>query len=211
VDWGNSPGGFPGGGFGPGGLDGPSEPEGAGRSEHIELIGPHLRVSGEVSLLRFNRLSDLINHNRGYIRLADARLLRRNGDPTNLVVPELMVNQDEVTFIAQTAEDVHTGPTQAVGGMDRPLMERTRRQLVIFTPGHTLTGTIHLFSETEITQFVDSNDPPFVPMVDVTARSLADRRVISHFALVLVNRTQMTAASLLERSGTASETGVVVE
>lgn len=29
-------------------------------------------------------------------------------------------------------------------------------------------------------------------MKDVTARSLADRRVISHFALVLVNRTQVT-------------------
>jgi len=214
VDWGTSPGGpgggFGPGGFGPGGFEGPGAP-GPDRFEHIELIGPHLRVSGEVSLLRFNRLSDLVNHSRGFIRLSDARLLRRNGDPTNLVVPELMVNQDEVTFIAQTAEEVNTAPTMAAGGMDRPLMERTRRQLVIFTPGHTLTGAIHLFSETDIATFVDSGDPRFVPMIDVTARSLADRRVISHFALVLVNRTQMTAASLLERSGGANETGVSVE
>jgi hypothetical protein len=47
--------------------------------------------------------------------------------------------------------------------------------------------------------------------VDVTARSLADRRVISHFSLVLVNRTQMTAASFLENAGGAAETGVAVE
>ena len=90
-------------------------------------------------------------------------------------------------------------------------MERVPRELVIFTPGHTLTGTIHLFSETDVETFVDSPDPRFVALVDVTARSLADRRVISHFGLVLVNRTQMTAASLLENAGGAHETGVSVD
>ena len=182
----------------------------SGRMEQIELIGPHLRVSGEVSLLRFNRLSDLINHGRGYIRLSDARLLRRNGDPTNLVVPELMVNQDEVTFIGQKAEEL-SPPVASLSPIDRPSMARIPRQLVIFTPGHTLTGTVWLFAETDVATFVDSPDPRFVPMTDVTARSLADRRVISHFGLALVNRTQISAASLLERSGGAGETGVSVD
>lgn len=189
------------------GLPGP----GPDRLETIELVGPHLRVSGEISLLRFNRLSDLINHSRGFVRLTGAQLLRRNGDPTGLVVPELMVNQDEITFIGQKEEDVSTAETGMLGGMDRPLMERVPRELVIFTPGHTLTGTIHLFPETDIATFVDSTDPRFVPMTAVTARSLADRRVISHFGLVLVNRTQMTAASLREKSGGAAETGVGVD
>jgi hypothetical protein len=58
---------------------------------------------------------------------------------------------------------------------------------------------------------VDSADPRFVPMVNVTARSLADRRVISHFGLLLVNRTQMTAASLLEKAREAAETGVALD
>ncbi|MGA3030075.1 MAG: hypothetical protein ABSE58_04945 [Candidatus Limnocylindrales bacterium] len=180
--------------------------------ETIQLVGPHLRVSGEIAILNFNRLSDLINHSMGFVRLTDARLLRRNGEPTNLVVPELMVNQDEITFIGQSPEVVSTAPSAApVGGMDRPLMERVRRQLVIFTAGHTLTGTIFLFPETDIANFVDTPDPRFVPLVAVTARSLADRRVISHFGLVLVNRTQMTAASFLEKAGGANETGVALE
>jgi hypothetical protein len=189
-------------------------PLGAGaedRYETIELVGPHLRVSGRISLLRFTRLTDLINHSRGYFKLIDAQLLRRNGDPTGLVVEELMVNQDEITFIAQKEEEIGTTPTQLPGGLDRPTMERIPRQLVIFTPGHTLTGEIHLFSETDVSTFVDSSDPRFVPLVKVTARSLADRRVISHFALVLVNRTQISAASLLEKSGGAHETGVGLE
>jgi hypothetical protein len=41
--------------------------------------------------------------------------------------------------------------------------------------------------------------------------ALADRRVISHFGLALVNRTQIAAASLLEYAGGTDETGVMVE
>jgi hypothetical protein len=208
MTWGRPSTGFDPQGSDPLGSDGPIDPD---KHETIELVGPHLRVSGDISLLKFSRLSDLVNHSRGYVRLTNARLLRRNGEPTNLIVQELMVNQDEITFIGQTAEEVSSAPTGDAGGMDRPLMERVPRQLVIFTPGHTLTGTIHLFAETEIANFVDTPDPRFIAMVDVTARSLADRRVISHFGLALVNRTQIAAASLLEYAGGTDETGVMVE
>ena len=208
MSWGRPSGGFEPQGFDPLGSGDTVVP---GKTETVELVGPHLRVCGEISLLRFSRLSDMMNHDRGYLRLTDARLMRRNGEPTNLVVQELMVNQDEITFIGQAAEEVSTAVTGVAGGIDRPLMEKVQRKLVIFTPGHTLTGTIYLFAETEIANFVDTPDPRFVAMTDVTARSLADRRVISHFGLVLVNRTQMAAASLLERAGGTDETGVMVE
>ncbi|MGA2514139.1 MAG: hypothetical protein ABSG37_11040 [Candidatus Limnocylindrales bacterium] len=181
------------------------------RRETIELIGPHLRVRGEISLHMFNRLSDLINFSSGYVRLKDAQLLRRNGDPTDLVVPELMVNQDEITFIAQRAESAGSAPSQGAASFDWPLRERTHRQFVAFTSGHTLIGTIYVFPDTDIADFVDTPDPRFIPLTTVTARSLADRRVISHFAFVLVNRTQMTAATFLEAAGQAIETGVVLE
>jgi hypothetical protein len=208
MDWGRPSSGFGSLGFNP---LGPAVEAAETRFETIELIGPHLRVTGDISMLNFNRLSDLINNNRGFVRLKDARLMRRNGDPTDLIVPELMVNQDEITFVGQKSEDVTSAPSGLSDGMDRPLMERIPRKLVIFTAGHTLTGTIHAFAETDIASFVDTPDPRFVPLIDVTARSLADRRVISHFGLVLVNRTQMTAASFLEKAGGADETGVAVE
>ena len=181
------------------------------RCETIEVVGPHLRVTGDISLLRFTRLSDLINHNRGFVKLTGAQLLRRNGDPTGLMIQELMVNQDEITFVGQKEQDVSTAETGLIGGMDRPLMERVPRELVIFTEGHTITGTIHLFLETDIATFVDSPDPRFVAMTQVTARSLADRRVISHFGLVLVNRTAISAASLRELAGGTDETGMDVD
>ena|SRR5271157_5973485 len=208
MAWGKSSPGFDSMGLNP---LGPEVPVDATKFETVELVGPHLRVRGEISLLNFTRLSDLINNNRGFVRLRNAQLLRRNGEPTTLVVPELMVNQDEITFIGQTAADVASATTGLIGGMDRPLMERIPRQLVIFTAGHTLTGTFHAFAETDIANFVDTPDPRFVALIGVKARSLADRRVLSHFGLVLVNRTQMTAASFLEKAGGADETGVAVE
>jgi hypothetical protein len=208
VSWDRSSSAFDSLGFNP--LGGDATPTEL-RHETVEFVGPHLRVAGDLSLANYHRLSDMVNHNRGYIRLTDAHLMRRNGEPTNLVVPELMVNPDEITFIGQKPATSGLTGAEETPRPDRPSMERVRRQVVIFTSGHTLTGTIHAFPDTDMANFVDSPDPRFIALVDVTARSLADRRVISHFSLVLVNRTQMTAVSFLEKAGRAAETGVAVE
>ena len=164
----------------------------------IELVGTHLRLTGLIALGRFGRLTDLINASSGYIRVHDARLLRRNGDPTSLVLPELMVDQDEISFIGQRG-----APTPDPGaardfvelGFGSTTETRKARAFVIFTPGHTVTGNVRLFGQTDLAGFVDSTDPRFVPMTDVATRSLADRRITSHYDFVLINRTQMIAAS----------------
>jgi hypothetical protein len=188
----------PGDTWGMGGGSGPV------KHETVELIGPHLRVSGDISLLRFNRLSDLINHSRGYVKIVEAKVLRRSGEPTGQIIQELMINQDEITFIAQP-EATASAPG---GDPDRPQMQRIPRELVVFTEGHTLAGKIHLFAETEIDAFVDSPDPRFIPMTDVMVRWLSDRRIVCKFGFVLVNRTQMLAAALREQAGTTDETGM---
>lgn len=181
-----------------------------GRQEEIELVGTHLRVIGTIALGRFGRLSDLINASSGYVRVRDARLLLRNGDPTNLILPEMMIDKDEISFIAQRNPE---NPGQAWGiagagaatdfGGD-PELDRAPRQFVMFTPGHTVTGFVHVYGETDLAGFVESSDLRFVSVVDVTTRSLADRRVISHYKFVLINRTQMIAASEVGRKGDVS-------
>ena len=180
-----------------------------GPRQPIELVGMHLRLTGVINLGRFNRLSDLVNHTRGYVVVHDARLLRRNGEPTRLTLPRILVNQDEISFIAQSEppeEGALSSDAIGPGGdMDRPAMgyEKVAREFVLFTPGHTISGSIHLFGETELVGFADANDPRFVPVVGVRAQSLADRRVISHYGFVLVNRTQMIALSEVIHEDTA--------
>jgi hypothetical protein len=181
------------------------------RRERVELVGPHLRVAGTIAIGRHNRLSDQINQSVGYVRLTDANLLRRNGEPTNVVVPELAVNPDEITLIGQTTEAVPPVSPATGGAADRPLLNKVPRQLIIFTPGHTLSGTAYLFPESGLVEFVNATDPRFVPMINVRAQSLADRRVISHFAFCLVNRTQIAAVALLERPSQVDDLGTVGE
>jgi hypothetical protein len=66
------------------------------------------------------------------------------------------------------------------------------------TPGHTLTGEVHLVMEAVLSAFIESRDPLWIPMTDVRARSLADRRVISRYGFALINRSQIVAATELQ-------------
>lgn len=180
-----------------------------GPQVEVELVGPHLRVGGKVSLGRFGRLGDRVNHSRGFVLVNDARLLKRNGDPTPLVVPELYVNQDEITFIAVAHFGLGDEPTRDTS-RERPLINKQPRRYIVFSPGHSISGSIHVHADMSLSSFVDASDPRFIPMTVVVARSLADRRVVSRFELLLMNRTQMTAIAEADRSGLEPE-GLVVE
>ncbi|HEV8402260.1 MAG TPA: hypothetical protein VGQ31_04425 [Candidatus Limnocylindrales bacterium] len=178
--------------------------ETTGHDEPIELVGTNLRLTGTINLGRFGRLSDLINASSGYIRVRDAQLLRRNGDPTSLVLPELMVDQDEISFIAQ--QHAVAPEPGAAGGFIEPgfgstAESRQAREFVMFTPGHTVTGRVHVFGQTDIAAFVDTSDPRFVAVTGAATRSLADTRIVGHYDLILINRTQMIAAAEVGRQG----------
>ena len=169
-----------------------------GHDEQIELVGTNLRLMGTISLGRFGRLTDLVNALSGYVRVRDAQLLQRNGDASGLVLSELMVDQDEISFIAQV-HAAHPEPGSAVGFIEPvfgdTIEARQAREFVMFTPGHTVTGRVHVFGQTDLAGFVDASDPRFVPVTSVTTRSLADRRIVSRYDFVLINRTQMIAAA----------------
>ena len=175
-----------------------------GHDEEIELVGTNLRVKGTISLGRFGRLTDLINASSGYVRVRDAQLLQRNGEPSGAVLSELMVDQDEISFIAQSHAE-HPEPGSAVGFIEPVFAEtieaRQAREFVMFTPGHTVTGRVHVFGQTDLAGFVDATDPRFVPATEVTTRSLTDRRIVNHYDFILINRTQMIAAAEAGRNG----------
>ena len=70
--------------------------------------------------------------------------------------------------------------------------------LIVVTPGHTLTGEVHINMEAVLSGFIESTRPIWVPMTDVRTRSLADRRVIARYAFALLNRSQIVAATELQ-------------
>lgn len=158
----------------------------------LELVGQHLRLSGTVLIGYHHRLSDFVNNHDGLIQLRDVTVLRRNGDPTRVTSPSIWVNPDEVTLIGQVSDvDDH-----------EPVVIEFRQkrvfQLIVVTPGHTLTGEVHLNPEAVLSVFIESKDPFWLPMTDVRARSLADRRVISRYGFALLNRRHIVAATELQ-------------
>lgn len=183
---------------------------GVGHEASIELVGTYLRLTGRIPLGRFGRLTDLINALSGYVHVHDAQLLRPDGEPTGLVLPEIMVDQDEISFIAQSeAQHPEHGP--ATGSADQGFAQtelRVAREFVMFTPAHSVTGAVYLFGQTDLRGFVDATDPRYLPVTDATARSLADQQIVGVYPLLLLNRTQMIAASEIGKRGDVVEEAV---
>jgi hypothetical protein len=158
----------------------------------IELVGQHLRLSGTVILGFHRRLSDFVNNHEGLIAIRDVTVLRRNGDPTRVTSPSFWVSPEEVTLIGQ-ATDVDE---REIPGLE--FMRKRAFHLIVVTPGHTLTGEVHLSPEAILAAFIESPSPAWIPMTDVRARSLADRRVISRYGFALLNRRHIVAATELQ-------------
>jgi len=128
--------------------------------------------------------------------------MRRNGDPTDLMLEELMINQDEITFIGQrSAGGTGAGVVEGYG----TAVARETRRYVFFTPGHTISADVQVFGESDLASFAEASDPRFVPLTRARARSLADRRVISHYELLLLNRTQLTAVAEASRAASFAD------
>jgi hypothetical protein len=170
----------------------PAPPTAGAEGLPVELVGQHLRLSGTVIIGLHRRLSDFINSYEGLIQLRDVTVLRRNGDPTKVTSPSIWVNPEELTLIGQVT-DVDE---RATAGLD--FMQKRAFHLIVVTPGHTLTGEVHLNAEAVLSAFIESRSPMWIPMTDVRTRSLADRRVISRYAFALVNRRHIVAATELQ-------------
>jgi hypothetical protein len=160
----------------------------------VELVGPHLRLAGTISLGRFRRLSDLVNHHVGLIGLRNATILRRNGTATRVTAPTIWVSPAEVTLIGEPGSDG--------GGIAAPefRIPKEPHDLVFVTPGHTLTGQVHLIAGGELDTFIESDDPPFIALTDARTRSLADRRIIARYPFALLNRRHIVATTALAPS-----------
>jgi hypothetical protein len=162
---------------------------GPGALEPVELAGPHLRLSGGIALGRFRRLSDVVNHQQGPMLLHDATVLRRNGTATRVTTPSIWVNPAEVTLIGQaTTNQDDTAPADL-------RIPKESHLLIVVTPGHTLTADVYIPSGGALSSFIESTDPAFIPITDVRARSLADRRVITRYQFALLNRRHVVAAT----------------
>ena len=174
------------------GVLAPLVPEPDASGVDVELVGPHLRLSGTIVLGRFRRLSDYLNSHEGLIPLRNATVLRRNGDPTKVTAASIWVSPDEVSLIGEP------GATTDQPAAPEFRLAKVPRSLIVVTPGHTLTGSVFIPEHGDLDLFIESKDPVFVPLRDARTRSLADRRVIQRYPFALLNRRHIVAATELQ-------------
>jgi hypothetical protein len=175
-----------------GGPDGPAPDEDDNRSagRRVEILGPHLRITGRLELGNYHRVTDLVNSGISWLRVREPQVLLRGGESANLEVGDLWVSLNEMTVLAETEP-----PHEPRGGHE-VFINKTSTALAIVTPGHTLTGCIYAPPEASLEVFLHSPEPAFLPMTDVGVRSMIDREVEAEYAFALVNRRHVIAASL---------------
>ena len=161
-----------------------------GRVESVELVGPYLRMSGQLSIGQFRRISDFLNNHEGLVGIREATMLRRNGEPTKVRSPSIWVAPHELTMVAQVQADV----AATTGDLQVPKMTMP---LIVVTPGHTLTAEVYISQDADLATFIESPSPLFIPLTDIRARSLADRRIISRYPFAVLNRRHIVAATEL--------------
>lgn len=168
-------------------LDGQAE---AAREVEVELVGPHLRLTGRVMLGRFRRLSDFLNNQTGLLELRHCTVLRRNGDPTRVTANSIWVSPTEVTHIGELdARSIEALPEFRIVKQAEPL--------IVVTPGHTITGNIYIPEGGSLAVFLESSEPAFIAMSDMRTRSLADRRIIARYPFAMLNRRHIVATTPL--------------
>lgn len=158
----------------------------------VELVGSHLRASGNVDLGNFRRLSDYVNFLTGFFTIRDVTLLSRIGEPTRLTFPDLRVRLDEIAIIGEPDPLMRSSDVTDVSDA---VIVKQRRRLVVTTAAHIVYGFAYLHEEASLTAFVDATEPRFIPLVNVRVRWLADRRLAGRFPFALVQRSHIVAVA----------------
>lgn len=170
-------------------LPGPLPDTDAGNTALVEVVTEHMRMRGTLGVGVFRRVSDYLNHQDGLIPLRNVTVMRRDGQPTKVTAPNMWVTPAEVSLIA-----VHSESVDADESMRAP---RTPTTIVAVTPGYTLTGDLHMVEGAQLSVVIESPTPAFLTLTDVRTRSLADRRVITHYRVAMLNRRHVVAATEL--------------
>jgi hypothetical protein len=161
----------------------------------VQLIGTYLRAEGAVDLGNFARLSDYVNLLEGFFTINDVVLLSRLGAPTRITFPDFRVRLDDIAIIGQGFD--------AAPHTDDRMVPKQRRRLVVTTGAHIIYGYAYLHEDASLTAFVDSTDPPFMPMTNVRVRWLTDRRLAGRFPFALVHRRKIIGIATEPGSGSS--------
>jgi len=173
-----------------------SEDSDEGLAVDVELFGDGFQISGQIRTGQFNRLSDWINMQSGFIQVHDAwhvHLGQTNTSDRDQRRGTLWVRLSQVVLMAERSPIQPNRPGAVV-------VQKQKRKVSIVTPGYNLLGSIHVHAYGSMSQYLESPDPHFLPMTDLTVRWLNDAAMVARFPFAMINRDQLV--TVLDQSET---------
>ncbi len=173
-----------------------------GAESEVEIFGAGFQISGKIRTGGFDRLSDWLNMQSGFIQVFNAThvILGRDETPEDdRRRGDLWIRVDQVVLVAERAV-----ARQARAGA--PVVQKQRRKVEIVTPGYHLRGSIHIIAAGSFKQFLETPDPHFMPITDLTVHWLDNPRLAARYPFAVINREQLITI-LDEPEAPAGESG----
>jgi hypothetical protein len=158
-----------------------------GRSADVEIFGNGFQISGEIGTGQFERISDWLNMQTGFIQVRNAWHVHLG--QTEAPAPDqrkntLWVRLNQVVLVAERA------PAQG-SRLGAPVIQKQQRTVSIVTPGYRIVGKMHIVTYGSMAQFLEMADPHFLPITDVTVHWLSDPAMVGRFPFAMINRDQL--------------------
>jgi hypothetical protein len=169
-----------------------AEDEAEGPVVEVEIFGSGPRISGQIETGRFDRLSGWINMQSGFIAVYDVpdrHAGPADGTDLDRWKGPLWVRLDQIVMLGERSELQAPHP-------GTPIVEKRRRRVSIVTPGYRLEGNLHIHAHGSMSQLLESPEPHFLPLTDVTVRDLSNPRVVARFPFAIVNRDQVVTIAV---------------
>src|ERR1035437_8874413 len=171
-----------------------AEDELEGIAVEVEILGNGFQISGQIHTGQFDRMSDWINMQSGFIQVRDAWHVHLGQG--NLPDPEqrrgiLWARLDQIVLIAE-----HAAIQQSRVGA--PIVDKQRRKVSIVTPGYSLRGNLYIHTYGSMKQYLESAEPRFLPLTELHVRWLSDPSLVVRYPFAMVNRAQLV--TVLEES-----------
>ncbi len=161
--------------------------EGEGLAVEVEIFGDGFHVSGQIWIGSFDRLSDWINMQFGFITVHDAWHVH----PRETDAPDsdrangtLWVRLDQIVMVAQRSPVVLNRP-------GAPAVQKQRRKVRIVTADCNVRANVHLHADGSMSHFLELPEPRFLPITDLTVRWGPDAALVTRFPFAMINREQM--------------------
>jgi hypothetical protein len=171
----------------------------------VEIFGECFQIAGQICTGQFPRLSDYLNMQQGFIQVREgsmAPLGQANPPDPDAVKGTLWVRLAQIVLVVERAAIATHRP-------GAPVVQKERRKATIVAPGFSMRGNLHIHTHGSMKQFLESPDPHFLPLTELTIRQTGNPALVSRYPFALVNREQLI--SLLDEPANPADEATETE